>query len=387
MEKQIFNICLLCCLTIITSCNKTKPEDATDYEYTITLADTLDVPSWDKMVDSVCYIPLKIEDNALMGEIEQFVVKDELIYLLANGIYCFDMSGKCKFKIANRGRARNEFIDPISFSVSDGNVYLYDKMKHKVMIYDALTGKYIEDVDIPIGGRRVYFLGDTFIFDDAQTDVKKYTRFKTYSKNKPDRVQDGYFSNKEFMGSIAGTCLWSNDGVIYSSYLRNLAWKINGNECIPYIKVIVPEKNRLSDKTINRMITDNTIYDSGYNTENAIYGLSYLSECDGFISGQLSYDQSFVFFIYDKETGNSKFFKMYSDPEAWKFFPIGRGSTGDGNCLYSVVTANDAVLTKKILGGTGNEPADERFRQAYDVIDSTEKDDNPIIARFWLSRI
>ena len=113
MKKTIFNIGLLCCLSVI-SCNKTKPEDATEFEYTINMGDTLDIPSWDKMIDSVSYIVLKTDDNAIMGEVEQMVVKDELIYILANGIFCFDLDGNCKFKINNRGRARNEFIDAIS---------------------------------------------------------------------------------------------------------------------------------------------------------------------------------------------------------------------------------------------------------------------------------
>ena len=386
MNKTIFNIGLFYCLVLI-SCNKTKPEDATDFKYTINMGDTLDIPSWESMIDSVSYISLKTDDNTIMGVVEQLVVKDGLIYVLANGVYCFDMEGNIKFKIANRGRARNEYIEATSFSVTDGKVNLYDKMKHKVMVYDANTGKYIEDVDTPNGGSKVYSIGESFIFDDVQSDIKKYTRFKVFPNNKPDRNKAGYFSEKEHVIPVRGSCSWSNDGLIYSSYLRNLAWKIDDKECIPYIKVNVPERNRLSDKTIKSMITDNTIFGKDYNTHKAIYGLSFLAECKGFITGQLTDDENFIFFLYDKETGNSKFFSRYADSEAWKIFPIGEGSIGDEDCMFSIVSSESLMLSKVILGGTGKEPTNEMFRKAYNVVSSIKKDDNPIVARFWLRRL
>jgi|LSQX01.3.fsa_nt_gb hypothetical protein len=387
MRKYIYIISFLCCLALVCNCNKSRPEDAVDFKYNITISETLDVPTWNSLFDSVSYIALKTDENTIMGQIEQIVVKDNLIYALANGIYCFDMEGYPKFKIANRGRARNEFIDATSFSVSDGKVYLYDKMKHKILVYDSQTGKYIEDTDTPIGGRRVYSIDDYFILDDVQSDMRKYTRFKVYSKKKPDREKAGYFTDIEHAGSIAGTCSWTNDGMLYSSFLRNLSWKINGTECIPYVKVIVPERKRLSDKTIKNMITDKTISEVGYNTSNAIYGLSYLAECDGFITGRLSDSDTFLFFIYDKETGNSRVFSSLVQPAAWQYLPVGEGTTGDSDCIYNFVPSESVLMMKAILGGVGKEPDEEKFRQAYNVVNSVKKDDNPIIARFWIKRL
>lgn len=383
--KSLFNLGLLCCLVLVCSCNKTRPEDAADFKYNITMGDTLDVPTWGSLIDSVCYIPLKTDSNTIMDVVEQLVVKDNLIYVLANGVYCFDMEGNCKFKI-NKGRARNEFLNATTLSVSDGHLYLYDSSKHKGIVYDAQTGEFIENVDIPIGGRRVYFIGDYFIFDDVLSEGPENTRFKVYSKKRPDLEKAGYFSDKEHERSIGGTISWSNDGLIYSSYLRNLSWKINGKECIPYIKVIVPEGKRLPDKTINYMISEGTNSLKEYNIPNAIYGLSYLAECDGFISGQLIDNKTnwSVFFIYDKETGNARFFNSLADKEPWQKNPIGEVSAGDANCMYTIVTSESVMLSKEILGGVGNEPTEEKFRQAYNVIISVKEDDNPIVARFWL---
>jgi predicted nucleic acid-binding protein len=55
--------------------------------------------------------------------------------------------------------------------------------------------------------------------------------------------------------------------------------------------------------------------------------------------------------------------------------------------MYICMTSEDVMLIKAILGGVGNEPTEEKFRKAYNVINSIKKDDNPIVARFWLKRL
>lgn len=387
MKKFFVYIIFFCCPFFWGSCNKTQPEDAVDFKYEITMGDTLDTPSWYSLVDSVCYIPLKTDEKTIMGEVEQMIVKDDLIYILANGVYCFDLSGNIKFKIANRGRARNEFIEATTLSVSDGYLCLYDKMKGKEIYYDAYTGKYIEDVETPVGGRKVYVLGDNLIMDDVQSEGRKYTRFKVYSKKRLNREKAGYFSEKEHEGSIRGTVSWSNDGIIYSSYLRNIAWKMNGKECVPYVRLIIPEDKRLSNKVINGMITDKMISTKEYNVSDAIYGLSYLAECNSFISGRLTYANSFLFFIYDKETGNARFFKSIPKIEPWQNIPIGQCTTGEDNYMYSIVTSESFLFAKKLSGTIGVEPTEKMFREAYNVMNSVKTDDNPVVARFKLKRL
>lgn len=387
MKKILFYIVLFCCVFIYGSCEKTQPEDAVDFKYEITMGDTLDLPSWYSLIDSVCYIPLKTDEKTVMGEVEQIIVKDDLIYILANGVYCFDLSGNIKFKIANRGRARNEFIEATTLSVSDGYLCLYDKMKGKEIYYDAYTGKYVEDVDVPVGGRKVYVFGDNLLFDDVQSGGRKYTRFKVYSKKRLNRVKAGYFSEKEHEGSIRGTISWSNDGIIYSSYLRNIAWKMNGKECVPYVKVIIPEDKRLSNKTINGMITDKMINTQGYNASEAIYGLSYLAECNSFITGRLTYSNSFLFFIYDKETGNARFFRTLPNIEPWQRIPVGECTTGEDKYMYSIVTSESLLFLKNLLGNVGVEPSEKMYREAYNVMNSVNIDDNPVVAKFKLKRL
>lgn len=389
MKKLLSCVNLLLCLISVCSCIKSRPEDATDFKYNIIMNDTLNITTWYDLIDSVDYITLKTDERTVMGELKQLVVKEDLIYVLSNGVYCFDMDGICKFKISNRGRARNEFIEATTLSVSDGNLYLYDKIKGKGLIYDAQTGKFLEDIDIPVGGRKVYFINNYFIFDAVNTDGPNINRFITYSQKWPDQKKNGYFSDEEHIGSIGGTCTWTNNGLIYSSYLRNISWKIDSKECIPYIKIVVPERNRLSDKVINAMIEERTISAKGYNALNSIYGLSFINECETNITGRLFDNQknSPLFFVYDKKTGNSRFFRSLTNGEPWHVIPIGEYSTGDRNYMYSIVSSESIQLAKKIVGSDGNEPEEEKYRQAFNVIQNIKNDDNPIVAKFKFKTI
>lgn len=389
MKKLLSCVNLLLCLISVCSCIKSRPEDASDFKYNIIMNDTLNITTWYDLIDSVDYITLKTDERTVMGELKQLVVNEDLIYVLSNGVYCFDMDGNCKFKISNRGRARNEFIEATTLSVSDGNLYLYDKIKGKGLIYDAQTGKFLEDIDIPIGGRKVYFINNYFIFDAVNTGGPNINRFITYSQKWPDQKKNSYFSDEEHLRSIGGTCTWTNNGLIYSSYLRNISWKIDSKECIPYIKIVVPERNRLSDKVINAMIEDKTISAKGYNALNSIYGLSSINECETNITGSLFDNQnnSPLFFVYDKITGNSRFFRSLTNVEPWHIIPIGEYSTGDRNYMYSIVSSESIQLAKKIVGSDGNVPEEEKYRQAFNVFQNIKNDDNPIVAKFKFKAI
>ena len=140
MKKSFSALAMLCLIAMITGCNSTNPESVSEFKYNITMTE-LTEPSWYDLVDSASYITLKSPDGTVMGEIKQLIVNDDRIYVLADGFYCFDMQGDCLFKQTSKGRARNEFIDASSMSVSDGLLFLYDRMQYKGLFFDALTGK------------------------------------------------------------------------------------------------------------------------------------------------------------------------------------------------------------------------------------------------------
>ena len=378
MKKSFSTLALMCLIALTTGCKSSNPDSVSEFKYNITMTE-LTEPSWYDLVDSASYITLKSPDGTAMGEIKQLIFNDDRIYVLADGFYCFDMEGNCLFKQTTKGRARNEFIDASSMSVSDGLLFLYDRMQYKGLFFDALTGKYVSSVSSSVNGRAGYHLGNYIIINNLNDGDDP--RFKILSKENPENVLTGFFAGKEHLSSIRGTMSWVDDGLIYTSYRRNLAWKMTGRECVPYISITVPEDRKLPDQLIEDMIEAGAISPQGYKASDFTYGLSEIKECDGFITGRLNDENTFIFFVFDKNSGNSRFFK-YPAKEVWQQLPIGESvCAGYKDCICTVVSPENVLLLKSILGGIGNEPTQDKFRQAYDAINALTENDYAIVAR------
>jgi len=384
MKKSFYTLVLFCLIALTVGCNNTSPDSVSEFKYNITMTE-LSEPSWYDLVDSTSYITLKSPDGTVMGEIKQLIVNDDRIYVLADGFYCFDMEGNCLFKQTAKGRARNEFIDASSMSISDGLLFLYDRMQYKGLFFDAQTGQYISSVSSTVKGSAGYHLGDYIIINNFNDGDDH--KFKILSKENPENVLTGFFAGKEHLSSIRGTISWVDDGLIYTSYRRNLAWKMTGSECIPYISITVPEDKKLPDQLIDDMIENGLISPKGNDGSDYTYGLSEIKECDGFITGKLNDEKTFIYFIFDKKSGNSRFFK-YPAKEVWQQLPIDESvCAGYKDCICTVVNPENVLLLKSILGGIGNEPTQEKFRQAYDATNALTDNDYAIVARIWLKAL
>jgi hypothetical protein len=384
MKKSFYTLVLFCLIALTVGCNNTNPDSVSEFKYNITMTE-LSEPSWYDLVDSTSYITLKSPDGTVMGEIKQLIVNDDRIYVLADGFYCFDMEGNCLFKQTAKGRARNEFIDASSMSISDGLLFLYDRMQYKGLFFDAQTGQYISSVSSTVKGSAGYHLGDYIIINNFNDGDDH--KFKILSKENPENVLTGFFAGKEHLSSIRGTISWVDDGLIYTSYRRNLAWKMTGSECIPYISITVPEDKKLPDQLIDDMIENGLISPKGNDGSDYTYGLSEIKECDGFITGKLNDEKTFIYFIFDKKSGNSRFFK-YPAKEVWQQLPIDESvCAGYKDCICTVVNPENVLLLKSILGGIGNEPTQEKFRQAYDATNALTDNDYAIVARIWLKAL
>lgn len=381
MKRTFSKLTLLWLLALTISCNHSNPNDVSEFKYNITMTE-LSEPSWYDLVDSVSYITLKSPDNTAMGEIKQLIVNNERIYVLADGFYCFDMEGNCLFKQTTKGRARNEFMDASSMSISDGLLFIYDRMQHKGLFFNALTGQYISTLNTTVYGQAGYCKGDYVIINNLNEGDE--ARFIVFSKKDPENVLKDFFSGKEHLSYIRGTVSWVDDGLIYSSYRRDLAWKMTGKECIPYISITVPKEQKMPDQLIDEMIDNGTISPQGDVRGIYTYGLSEIKECDGFITGQLNDGKSFIYFIFDKDSGKSRFLK-YPAKEVWQQLPIGESVCASyKDCICNIVNPESVLLLKSILGNIGKEPTQEKFRQAYNAINALTENDYAIVARIWL---
>ena len=87
-------------LVVITflflSCSKYTDSD---FEYHVTLDNIQNSLCMTDIIDSVKYIKLETTDVCRVGNVRQTIVKNDRIYILADGVFCFDMKGKFIFSI------------------------------------------------------------------------------------------------------------------------------------------------------------------------------------------------------------------------------------------------------------------------------------------------
>ncbi len=378
MKKLVYNVGLMCLLALVCSCKRQKTDAPEEFKYVVTFGESYDKLSWSDMVDSVQYIPLKTPDGAMMGDIKQLVVALNHIYALTqNGVYCFDMDGNTVFKV-NQGRAHYEYLNANSISVSDIFLYLFDNYKQRILVLDARDGQFAGELGVPIGGVTAYCLADRILFENYETD--SIGRYRLFLKGNDQRIEKGFIKSKEHAEGK-----WTNNGLLYSSHIRNLAWKIDGIYCIPYLKVVVPSDKALPDDIVSDLVESGQLpRQIQYDTHDVIYYLRYLNECGCFITGMLLSGNGYDYFIHDKVTGKSWVFNPSSlkSLKFWEKLPLSEVSAGDKTCVYTVI---DPMYAN--FGDDGSKPADPKLMDAYNVIHSARKDDNPIIGRFWLKSI
>lgn len=125
---------------LIFSCSKYADSE---FEYHVTLDNIQDSLCMADIIDSVKYIKLETTDVRRVGNVRQTIVKNDRIYILSDGVFCFDMKGKFIFSINKKGHSRNEYIAINNMNIIDDTIYLYDNVLNKVLAFDSSNGEYV----------------------------------------------------------------------------------------------------------------------------------------------------------------------------------------------------------------------------------------------------
>lgn len=212
--------------------NETKFEDTIYVD-----AASQDQPTYDSFVNGIEFIPLETTDSSLIGEVKGLVVTDDKIFVNSarEEILCFDISGKFLFRVGRIGRAPGEYISPYSISVCDNIVYVLCQESGKVLCYDAVLGKHINDislnkfyVQIEVSDGYIYAVDMTtrpFAIDAIQLSNPTECK-ELYCVVEGERVYSSFM--QLFKSSDNGTCYWVDP-------LRGEVYLLESGEMIPYI--------------------------------------------------------------------------------------------------------------------------------------------------------
>lgn len=116
--------------------------------------------------DSVWAIPLD-NSEVVIGKINRVdVYRDRIIVLdaeYAKGVFAFDRAGRLLCKIGNVGLGPEEYASCGDFAIDheQGSIFIYDKLRHRIFVYDVNTGKYQRTlrIDRSVGFDRIWYNG------------------------------------------------------------------------------------------------------------------------------------------------------------------------------------------------------------------------------------
>ena len=155
------NIILLLGVFFLMSCSeKTKKQDFEEVWY-FKEFDAQKLIS--ECVDSVFYLPLQLNQDAMFRNIDKMVVENDLVYIgdfRTRKIVAFNMKGEIQFVLNRLGSGAGEYQEIKSFTVMNESLYILDNYRRKVYIYDAFTGKYKDKKELPIVAWDIEALSD-----------------------------------------------------------------------------------------------------------------------------------------------------------------------------------------------------------------------------------
>ena len=129
--KNIFQI--IFCL-ILFSCTSKLSEDLGE----VIIYDSDNVHFFSKIVDSVDFIPLKINNLSLDDFSEVYKTKESIFVVdktLKKTVYYFDAKGQFMNLIGSSGRAYNEYLELSDFMLSGDSLLIFDSKNRKVFFY------------------------------------------------------------------------------------------------------------------------------------------------------------------------------------------------------------------------------------------------------------
>lgn len=155
------NVLLVIICFMLFSCNSRSLDDLGE----VIVYNSQEAHSFKEIVDSVDFIPLKVEDLAL-DDFSEIFLNDESIFVadktLKKTIYYFDQTGRYMNLIGCAGRAYNEYLDLSDFMVSGDTILVFDSKTQKIFFYGK-NGELLRKDNLKNNFQKVHRVGNDYI--------------------------------------------------------------------------------------------------------------------------------------------------------------------------------------------------------------------------------
>lgn len=348
------------------------------------ISDEFDYSPW--VEDSALVIPLETTDECLIGQVDKLVYQNHKIYIadnLSKAIYIFDETGHLLSKLKAVGNGPQEYLDITAFTVHDGRLLFFDKLKRVVFAYNE-KGHFLYKKDVSdLWAYDIFCIGDNLYLmnGDSDSGMGRYHLFKTNVENGKEDVKAflPFEDNGKCGWGIDRYCSASHNEAVFTVWPYDVLYIVKDNETYPAYKVDFGDKHlpkqyieadgetALTVAIKNRYVT----------------GIQGVTHMDRYILFSCN-DGKNVIVIYDKQTGEVVVTRhFYNDKLGGLTVSLPRLYVQDG---YLIQHRNPDVWTMTVeLGNPLNyEDSKYRFysahlRKMFNKLQYMDTESNPVV--------
>jgi hypothetical protein len=164
----------------------------------------------EKIFDSVSFVRLSNEPKAIIGGIDQIVLKDSLIFIRdcwsTKSVKIFSHEGKYIRHIGTYGRGPGEYLEPTYKNVNDRNIIIWDQFNTSLLFYDY-NGRFQRSLKFPFLAMKFHYIDDDhIIFNTINSDNDKYKEIVNFSifecNSSFEITMRGFYRKKDSYESI-----------------------------------------------------------------------------------------------------------------------------------------------------------------------------------------
>ncbi len=155
---------LAVCLILLAGCHPKPAEKDTVISVPFEQANAIDMGQF---IDHVGYIQLQNHPESAFTDIDKLIVNGENIFMLdkrLKAIFCFDTTGKFRWRIQRVGRGPGEYqeLDAMWVYPAKNELWLQSFWPGKLMVYN-FDGQFIRETGIEWAARDMIGLGDNLL--------------------------------------------------------------------------------------------------------------------------------------------------------------------------------------------------------------------------------
>ncbi len=352
-----------------------------NFMYHLSTNNLLEVIDFKEVFEEYNYIPLKQTPEYTIGKVSQVLATEDRLFVVSDGIYCYDFEGNPIYHITDKGHARNEFIKCETVSISDSLLFMFDPNGLKIHVYEIGTGKFLYNIPCPYADN-IYKIGNGFVIEDlSHLYTKAYfedkDRFFVYNEDL-STMKYRTMGKEQHLSYLGEPTSLSDGCILFSDVFEGKVYKILHDKVISYLQIDCDPKYIKTPQEIHKAI------DKAIVSEEDLEAVQHVCETDSHIYGNFLLKGKSFHFVFDKNSRHSKVFSGFKDTTPHMFSGCLSGNPFSNNQYIILDFSPDGIKSQLYCMEVGRDfepfPESHPEYKQYQKLLNCKSDDNPIIA-------